>query len=103
MVASALQISQAALLAEQSQRKTLFLIDDAGAELDAVHNQQFFGLLGSTGGQVLATSTQHPDALESIVQMIDVGRSQYRTGTSDESNTIDVRVFHVEHGAIQGV
>ena len=42
LVASAMKIAQASLLAETEQRTTVFLIDDAGAELDVTHNARFF-------------------------------------------------------------
>ena len=78
LVASALQIGQASLLAESEQRSTVFLIDDAGAELDLAHNARFFGLLERLGGQILATTTRQP-------------------GQDQASAT---GVFHVEHGAV---
>ena len=62
MVASALKISQAAMLATKTQRSSVFLIDDVGAELDAGHSGRFFALLQDLGCQILATSTQPPTA-----------------------------------------
>ncbi len=78
LVASALQIGQASLLAESERRSTVFLIDDAGAELDVAHNARFFGLLERLGGQILATTTREPTAAPDA------------TGS----------VFHVKHGAV---
>ena len=78
LVACALQIGQASLLAVSEQRSTVFLIDDAGAELDVAHNARFFRLLKQLGGQILATTTQHPG--------------------SELQDT--ARVFHVEHGRV---
>lgn len=60
MVASALQMAQASLLSEQEHRSTVFLIDDAGAELDSAHSERFFGLLAQLGGQILATTARDP-------------------------------------------
>lgn len=80
LVASALQIGQASLLAETEQRSTVFLIDDAGAELDLAHNARFFSLLQRIGGQILATTTRHP-------------------GTGDELAPAN-GVFHVKHGTV---
>ena len=60
LVASALQLGQASLLAESEQRTTVFLIDDAGAELDVAHNTRFFNVLERLGGQILATTTRYP-------------------------------------------
>jgi DNA replication and repair protein RecF len=78
LVASALQIGQASLLAESEQRSTVFLIDDAGAELDLAHNARFFGLLQRLGGQILATTTRRPGSDTDTMQ----------------------GVFHVEHGTV---
>ena len=83
LVASALQISQASLLAESEQRTTVFLIDDAGAELDLAHNARFFGLLERLGGQILATTTRNPAETDSEAQ-----------------KTRESAVFHVEHGSV---
>lgn len=89
MVASALQIGQAALLAERDRRSTIFLIDDAGAELDAAHGVRFFGLLDEIGGQILATTTRRPNS---------DGGIPLRSGRVDAGH---LGVFHVEHGRVQ--
>ena len=83
LVASALQLGQASLLSESEQRTTVFLIDDAGAELDLAHNERFFRLLERLGGQILATTTRAPS------------EQGVETLTDRES-----AVFHVEHGAV---
>jgi len=83
LVASALQIAQAALLAESEQRTTVFLIDDAGAELDIAHNARFFALLQRLGGQILATTTRTP--------VLGEGASEHGW---------DARMFHVKQGAV---
>lgn len=84
MVASALKISQAALLATQTQRSTVFLIDDVGAELDAGHNVRFFELLKDLDCQILANSTHAPAA-----------------HLAEVANTLNV--FHVERGSVVAV
>jgi DNA replication and repair protein RecF len=84
LVASAMQIAQAALLSDAEQRSTVFLIDDAGAELDVAHNERFFRLLQRIGGQILATTTRYPT-------------SKDRRKTEPEKT----KMFHVEHGAIK--
>jgi DNA replication and repair protein RecF len=81
LVASALQIGQASLLSESEQRTTVFLIDDAGAELDMAHNARFFTLLEQLGGQILATTTREPS-------------DQQLEGRSKSG------VFHVKHGEV---
>ena len=83
MVASAMQIAQAAMLAHTEQRATVFLIDDAGAELDVAHNERFFGLLQRIGGQILATTTRKPDPAEGTAGL-----------------KAEARMFHVKQGAI---
>lgn len=57
VVASALRLAQAEDLAASGKR-TLFLIDDVGAELDRDHNERFYALLDGMGGQIVATSTK---------------------------------------------
>jgi DNA replication and repair protein RecF len=56
VVASAMRLAQAQLTADQGGRRSLFLIDDIGAELDHAHNEQFFQAL-ETRRQVFATGT----------------------------------------------
>jgi DNA replication and repair protein RecF len=80
-VASALKVSQARLLAESDNRKSVFLIDDIGAELDKNHSSRFFRLLEDMECQILATSTHRPD-----------NENQF---THDK-----VTMFHVEHGTV---
>jgi DNA replication and repair protein RecF len=83
LVASAMQIAQAALLADTEHRRTVFLIDDAGAELDLAHNERFFSLLQRIGGQILATTTRHPNGGVSV------------TGSNGTE-----KMFHVKHGTV---
>lgn len=97
MVASALQIAQAMLLAERDQRRTVFLIDDAGAELDTGHNVRFFELLREVGGQILATTTQEPGSDHSIARLF----AQQIGETWGDDQTPETQVFHVEHGVIR--
>jgi DNA replication and repair protein RecF len=80
-IASALKVGQARFLAESDHRGSVFLIDDAGAELDESHNSLFFEMLNEMGSQILATSTQRP-----------VGENQF----ADDR----MAVFHVEHGTV---
>lgn len=87
MVASAMQMAQAALLADRERRTTVFLIDDAGAELDEAHNERFFELLSRIGGQILATTARNP-------------RTDRRTVTAAGAGEA---MFHVEHGSVTKV
>ncbi|MGI9324022.1 MAG: DNA replication/repair protein RecF [Pseudomonadales bacterium] len=59
-LALAMQISQAELLVSETGQSSVFLIDDAGAELDHDHNAAFFEAMAATGAQVLATCTTAP-------------------------------------------
>lgn len=88
MVASALHIAQAAMLAAEEQRTTVFLIDDVGAELDTAHNRRFFDLLVEIGGQVLATTSRD----EMGISDTDAGVETLTRGSA--------RVFHVKHGTV---
>ncbi len=60
VVASALVLAQAEATTQIAGRRSLFLIDDVGAELDAAHNERFFRALEEAGCQVLATATSVP-------------------------------------------
>lgn len=80
LVACALRLAQAELTSAMGGRRSLFLIDDVGAELDAAHNERFFRLLEATGSQVLATATS----------VASLGSAFAGRG---------IRLFHVEQGA----
>ncbi len=56
-LALAMKIAQATVLKERAQESTLFLMDDAGAELDRERNRAIFETLERLNAQVLATST----------------------------------------------
>lgn len=60
ILACAMRVAQAQSL-ESSGKRSLFLIDDVGAELDRAHNARFYALLDGMGCQIIATSA-HPDA-----------------------------------------
>jgi DNA replication and repair protein RecF len=55
LLASALRLAQVHLTKRLTGRRTLLLIDDLGAELDAAHSHRFFALLAESECQVLAT------------------------------------------------
>ena len=56
-MASALRMGQAKDLAIAG-RRSLFLIDDLGAELDEAHNERYFRQLEDMDCQIIATSTE---------------------------------------------
>ena len=57
VVASAMKLVQAQHLLSEMDKPSLFLIDDAGAELDEEHRGRFFGVLRDLNYQILATTT----------------------------------------------
>lgn len=79
LVATAMRLAQAKLIAEATGQRSVFLIDDVGAELDDAHNQRFFEQLAQLECQVLATA-----ARDLLLGDAFLG---------------DRRMFHVEHGA----
>ena len=96
LVASAMRISQAALLSEKDRRSTVFLIDDAGAELDVTHNERFFGLLRQVGSQVLATTTRNPQTDGPMARLTE------QHHVAELTTAAEIRVFHVKHGSVRG-
>ena len=84
VVASALRLAQAELTNQLGGRTTLFLIDDIGAEMDAPHNERFFGALEAMDCQVFATTTS------------DIALGAAFAGARR-------RLFHVEHGSCQQI
>lgn len=77
-VASALRLGQAQRLRKDGAR-SLFLIDDVGAELDQAHGERFYGILDKMECQIAATSA-HAAAGELLTAT--------RRG----------RMFHMKHG-----
>ena len=84
VVASAMQLVQAQHLSSTMETSSLFLIDDAGAELDGEHRDRFFGMLRDHDYQILATTTDS-DWL------------------SAGYHGVNRALFHVEHGHIEPV
>ena len=82
VVASAMKLVQAQHLSSTAERPSLFLIDDAGAELDRAHRDRFFGMLKDQSYQILATSTD----------------SDWLSGGHPFARAT---LFHVEHGHIE--
>ena len=80
-VASALRLGQAASLMKEDGKRSLFLIDDVGAELDRVHSERFYAQLDEMACQVVATSA-HEEAAETLMKT--------RRG----------RTFHVKQGCL---
>ena len=84
LVATALILAQARLLRERTQRRSLLLIDELGAEMDSAHLARLVAVLDPATCQVIATSTRLPGA-------------EFETLASDGSFTL----FHVEQGEVR--
>lgn len=82
MAVAALQLAQTALFTEQTQRKSIFLLDDVGAELDLDKRERFIDGLLAMDTQVVVT------AIES--QQLKFVK-KYN----------DKKMFHVEHGQVK--
>ncbi|QJR80981.1 DNA replication/repair protein RecF [Alteromonas pelagimontana] len=81
MAVAALQLSQTALFTQQSSRKSIFLLDDVGAELDLEKRERFIDGLLKMDTQIFITAIEKQQ-LEFI----------------DKYN--DKKMFHVEHGHV---
>jgi len=84
LISSAAILAQAELLYQHSKTKSLILIDDFGAELDADHWRQFLNTLLALDCQVIATSTGGLDLSQTWV-----------------GDLKDLRVFHVKQGRLE--
>jgi len=82
VVASALRLAQAAHVAKATGARSVFLMDDVGAELDQPHSERFLAAVAAMGCQVLATTTAAFDL-------------SARLGSAFGDRQ---RVFHVEQG-----
>ena len=83
LVATGLILGQARLLHAQAQRRSLFLIDELGAEMDSAGLSRMLRLLSADSCQVIATSTQPPGPEFSAV-------------CEDRK----LKLFHVEQGRV---
>lgn len=79
LLASAMVLGQARLLKRVSNRNSVFLIDDLGAEMDQKHSAALFRILREMGSQILATTTRSPGELASL-------------------SPAPLKTFHVERG-----
>ena len=82
VLVAGLHLAQAELLRERTNKTSIFLIDDLGAELDRAHRQRFCAMLERLGVQVLATSIEKEEL-----------RDSWPSATA-------VQMFHVERGEI---
>lgn len=81
MLVAALQLAQATLLKDSTEKDVVYLLDDIGAELDVVKREKFIDRLLDCNSQVFVTAIEldHIDFVK-----------KYR----------DQKVFHVEHGCV---
>ncbi len=84
LVATALILAQARLLQVQTQRRSLFLIDELGAEMDSAHLARLVAVLDSATCQVIATSTRQPG-------------EEFEIWASEDNLVL----FHVEQGEVR--
>jgi len=83
LVAIAVILAQAQLLKDLAGLRSVFLIDDLGAELDGAHGLKMLALLRSSDCQVISTSTRPPgEEFETLF-----GRQ-------------NISMFHVKRGAV---
>ena len=78
-----LKLAQAFLLKDRTEKSSLFLLDDLGAELDLVNQEKVMQRLAALDAQVFATAIEFPGA--------------FVEGTTEN------RMFHVEHGKVTEV
>ena len=83
LLAMALILAQARLLQALSERRSLFLIDEVGAEMDSVHLARMLALLSVETCQVIATSTRPPS-------------QEFGAAFNERELTL----FHVEQGRV---
>ena len=83
LVAIGFVLAQAQLLKSCTGQRSVFLIDDLGAELDSAHGRRMLALLRSSDCQVISTSTRAPGA-----------------DFEELFGSADLAVFHVEQGRI---
>ncbi len=83
LLAMALILAQARLLQALSERRSLFLIDEVGAEMDSVYLARMLALLSVETCQVIATSTRPPS-------------QEFGAAFNEQELTL----FHVEQGRV---
>lgn len=83
LLAMALILAQTRLLQAQSECRSLFLIDEVGAELDGVYLAKMLALLSADICQVIATSTRPPSQ---------------EFGAAFDGR--ELMLFHVEQGSV---
>ncbi|MEW9797860.1 DNA replication/repair protein RecF [Alteromonas sp. CYL-A6] len=82
MAVAALQLAQTSLFTHLSERKSIFLLDDVGAELDSDKRERFIDGLLNMDTQVFVTAIE-----KSQLEFI----QKYK----------DKKMFHVEHGNVK--
>lgn len=82
MAVAALQLSQTKLFQQETDRKSIFLLDDVGAELDVEKRERFIDGLVAMDTQLFVTAIER-EQLSFI--------SKYK----------DKKMFHVEHGNVK--
>lgn len=81
LVICALKIAQGYFFSQTTGRPCIYLLDDLAAELDSVHRDRLFRMLSTLNCQLFITSVDE-------------------TAFSNNWSSMDVKVFHVEHGKL---
>jgi DNA replication and repair protein RecF len=81
LLVTAMQLAQAELLKQATQRACIFLVDDLAAELDREHRQAVFSVLEQFRGQVFVTGTE--------LDLLPLGALERGQ-----------RTFHMKHGEV---
>ena len=80
----AMIIAQGMLLAKQTNKRLIYLVDDLPSELDAQSRQRLISLLLTQQSQVFITAIESASICEFI----------------DNKSSVPVKLFHVEHGQL---
>lgn len=84
LLVCALRIAQGKLLKQQTDKNSIYLVDDLPSELDADHRRLLLKQLTDTGAQIFVTAIEPTAIVDSLHQA-------------------PSRVFHVEHGRVTQV
>ncbi|MCL1126211.1 DNA replication/repair protein RecF [Shewanella surugensis] len=81
LLVCALRIAQGKLLKQQTNKSSIYLVDDLPSELDAQHRKLLLQQLSDTGAQVFVTAIEPAAIVDSLTTAVS-------------------KMFHVEHGCV---
>ncbi len=99
LLAGACILAQAQYLQQQTQTKSIFLVDDFGAELDTAHWAVFLDSLVELDCQIIATGTTELAGNGGVLEKAASGKHGAAGGDVPELS--DLAVFHVEQGRFE--